>query len=67
MTDEQTPEKFIRITNDNGIRYHCTVKLPNNQLIKFHSPTWQELLNKLGHLLIALTPDIERATYTVAI
>ena len=64
--ENKKQEKLIQITKDE-YNYYCTVKLPNDQLIKFHERSWQTCLNKLGHLLIALTSDIERTQFRVAI
>ena len=59
-------EKMVQITKDpNG--YYCRVTLPDGQLIKFTETGWSRLINKLGHLLIAMTPDIEHGRYVAEV
>lgn len=62
MENEKPEQKLIHITKDPHY-YYCRVTLPDEQLIKFHAKGWQTLLNQLGHILIAMTPDIERGRY----
>ena len=59
-------DKLINITKDNS-EYYCTVTLPDKQLIKFTETGWSRLINKLGHLLIAMTPDIEHGRYVAEV
>ena len=65
MENKETQDKIIYINqveeqNGRPTRYYCKVEVPVGILIKFNEPTLGMLLNKLGHILIALTPNEER-------
>ena len=60
-------DKLIKIVKDEVNCFHCTVTLPYGELIKFEACGWELLLNKLGHLLIAMTPRIERGRYVAEV